>query len=250
MPTSQTTAGVPASRFKNGTRVSDSSGNIYLTIDFVLRKVPDVPTFTRLFRDWDAPEVPALGYTGPPIPTDASLKGNGGFVYLVMGGESRWVVDPATMDLYHFNWPSDKISDEDLKKLTQRRPLHLDFPQDGVAVIGAGGDVASSPLYMSLDGALHDITRAIRDNVYFSRDGWMHIESLGPDVTFAGPMPWDTTLRKYPDKDNIYLVIGGERRWIVSRAVFDDRNFSWQQIKQFDSPDQTVPGPNIGNSIS
>ena len=104
----------------NGMRVGDPrEGKLYVMLDWMLRHIPNPATFDNLFRDWSYVEVPrADAYpVGPPLPDGAYLA-NGlpdGRVYLVGGGEKRWITSLRIFDLYGFD--STKIRSRPVEQL-------------------------------------------------------------------------------------------------------------------------------------
>lgn len=78
------------------------------------RWIPSPATYNALFRDWNG-VVTDLGANliapGPDLDGGAFLGRAPGAarVYLVSNGEKRWIVSPATMDKYWFDW--SKIRD-------------------------------------------------------------------------------------------------------------------------------------------
>jgi hypothetical protein len=94
-----------------GLRVqSPNSAPIYLIDpDGYRRWIPDPATYDSLFRDWGGVVVD-LGTNriteGPALDHGAFLAIAPGTnpVYLVSNGQKRWIVSPATMDKYWFDW--------------------------------------------------------------------------------------------------------------------------------------------------
>jgi len=87
------------------------TATVYLVDQGKKRRIPDRETFNNLFRGWgtivediDLAEI----VTGPTISRGAVLaRGDGDrTVYLVDGKSKRAIANPATMDWYHFRWPS------------------------------------------------------------------------------------------------------------------------------------------------
>jgi hypothetical protein len=238
----------PFPDFKNGKRVHNQFGEIFLMIDSTVRKIPNADTYNKLFRDWShiAFMIDGLYGNGPAIPDDASLKGNGGSVYLVMGGERRRVVDVLAMDLFSLNWVAlTPMSDDEMKNLRPGPPVQIDFPGDGIPVYARGRSATDSQTYMSLDGKLRLMKFEMVDQIYRRRDGMLSIDSLAEQQSFGDPMPPNTALRMSHGK--IYLRVGTERRWIVSPQIFEERQFDGSRVQDFEANDSTVPGKNIEN---
>jgi hypothetical protein len=94
----------------NGLRVKfPNQPEIYLIDRGYRRWIPNPATYNNLFRDWegivvdiDINEIPLA----PQITSGAVLVRADGTapVYLVDSGVKRWIVSPAMMDKYYFNW--------------------------------------------------------------------------------------------------------------------------------------------------
>lgn len=99
----------------NGVRMkSPDNPMVYMVDQGKKRWIPNPSTYNNLFRDWtsivvdiDVNEVP----TGPQISDGAILARAGGTapVYLVDQGMKRWIISPATMDKYDFDWGKIKV---------------------------------------------------------------------------------------------------------------------------------------------
>jgi len=100
-------AGINYSQF-DGMRVkTPNDPKIYLVDQGKRRWIPNPPTFNNLFRNWDV----YVGIDIMSIPegkqiTDGAFlsKGSGPEVYLIDNGVKRWIISPAVMDKYNFDW--------------------------------------------------------------------------------------------------------------------------------------------------
>jgi hypothetical protein len=94
----------------NGLRVKlPNRPEVYLTDRGYRRWIPNAMTYGNLFRDWTGIVVDINIdeiSLGPSITSGAVLVRPDGAapVYLVDNNAKRWVVSPAAMDKYHFNW--------------------------------------------------------------------------------------------------------------------------------------------------
>lgn len=106
----------------SGLRVrSPNTAPIYvIDPDGYRRWIPNPDTYNNLFRDWTSVVVDLgtnLIAAGPALDDGAFLARAPGTapVYLVSNGQKRWIVSPATMDKYWFDW--SKIRDVPLSAL-------------------------------------------------------------------------------------------------------------------------------------
>ncbi|GLW34508.1 hypothetical protein Areg01_74450 [Actinoplanes regularis] len=90
------------------------------------RHIPDPTTYDNLFRNWDG-VAPDLHLS---LVSERTALSSGAFlarvpgqprVYLVSNGLKRWIVSPATMDKYYFDW----------KKVREIPALALDAVPEG-----------------------------------------------------------------------------------------------------------------------
>ncbi|HYK51947.1 MAG TPA: hypothetical protein VEV38_00240 [Candidatus Eremiobacteraceae bacterium] len=94
----------------DGARIKSPVGpKVYLVDRGYKRWIPNPATYNNLFRDWDSivtsidiDEIP----TGAQLPNGAFLAQavDGPRVYLIDQNSKRWIVSPATMDKYDFDW--------------------------------------------------------------------------------------------------------------------------------------------------
>jgi hypothetical protein len=109
-----------------GQRLKHAGGQdpIYVVIDGILRWIPNLLIFERLFRDWNIQQIDLNNITGfnsanpntglYPLPSMTTLvRGGQPEVYLIDYRNiltndrtlvKRWVPSPAFMDLYNFDW--------------------------------------------------------------------------------------------------------------------------------------------------
>jgi hypothetical protein len=111
-------AAAPAPRTElNGVRVkAPNNPMVYLVDQGYKRWIPNPSTYNNLFRDWttivvdiDVDAIP----TGAQISDGAILARavNTAPVYLIDQGVKRWIVSPAAMDKYDFDWGKIKVVD-------------------------------------------------------------------------------------------------------------------------------------------
>ena len=92
------------------------------------RHIPDPPTYDALFRTWEGVQqnVPLsevdLGVTITPGAVLAMGKARPE-VYLIDHGQKRHVVNPASMDKYHFRWPTTEIDQIILDSIPSGNPI-------------------------------------------------------------------------------------------------------------------------------
>jgi hypothetical protein len=79
-----------------------------VVIIIFLQWIPNPNTYNNLFVDWNGVYRvdTATMAIGPALSDGAVLaKGNASAaVYIVSNGKKRWIISPAVMEKYHFNW--------------------------------------------------------------------------------------------------------------------------------------------------
>src|SRR5262249_23254172 len=115
----------------DGARYRDTTNNaVYLTLDDILRHVPDPQNYNNLFIDCngitDVPNVDDFTL-GPDITQGASLVNGGpdGKVYLLLEGGKRWITSRDVFTKFYF-------SDSAIKTLT---PDELNQIPDGQQIL-------------------------------------------------------------------------------------------------------------------
>jgi predicted acylesterase/phospholipase RssA len=79
---------------------------------------------------------------------------------------------------------------------------------------------------------------------------WNDIQRI-PDATLAqmpNDRPADCTLLKRPTDPKVYVILGGERCWVTSPAVFDRKSFSRAEIRTV--PDDTLAAIPAGPDVT
>ena len=74
-----------------------------------LRWIPDPATYNHLFRDWGSIiiDIDLVNIAVGPALTSGAVLARGSSeaaVYLITNGTKHWIISPAAMDKYDFNW--------------------------------------------------------------------------------------------------------------------------------------------------
>jgi hypothetical protein len=235
--------------YRNGMRLRDSAtGRIYLMIDYVLRHVPNPPTYENLFATWEAVPI-TLGNlpAGDPLTDGAYLvKGDlSARWFFVVDGTKRWIASPLVLATYGFEASKVRIvAQATVDAIPEGAPLAT---QTGHLAEGSrprnGRD---GRIFLVLDGLLRHVPDPATYNKLFK--DWSGLIEL-PNVQnyLVGPaIPEDASLAKASGPE-IYLLIDGVRRWIPSPAIFGRYDFSPAAVRTLsDDALRRIPaGPNL-----
>ena len=161
-----------------------------------------------------SPQVPSFLQPGRLLKEQADPK-----VYVVHGGAKGWIPNPAEFDASGYRWNEvQTVLDDSLRHVA-------DVPGDRT-VIRAFNDPT---VYVVYGGAKFWITDpAALTALGFS---WSDVV-VAPSGSLdnVGTVPADGTLLSQLDDPKVYVIEGGQRRWIPDPTTFTTLGHSWDRV--------------------
>ncbi|HYJ83820.1 MAG TPA: hypothetical protein VEW26_13380 [Allosphingosinicella sp.] len=216
-----------------GDRVREKGGELYLLLDGKLRHVP-YETYLKLFRvSGDVTEIDrAAAYpVGDPIDEGAYLAGGSsdGRVFLVNGGEKRWIITRHVFDRYGFDPGTIRsLSEAELAAIPEGAPVSGEYIAEGRRVL----EPKKGGIYLKIDGMIRHIPNPATYDALF-RD-WSGIgEVANPQGQRQGPALTDGAHLAMGTPDGrIFLMVDGTKRWIAGPAIMDRYHFKWAAVRK------------------
>ncbi|MBF0324704.1 MAG: hypothetical protein HQL42_06480 [Alphaproteobacteria bacterium] len=241
-PTGPDITGTPAPAVQpesiDGQRLHlNSTGQIFLALDGMLRWIPDPATYDNLFKDWSSVRsiTDISGYTlGMPLNKGAYLGSTdtNQTVFLVVDGMKRRVPSSEIFERFAFN--AAKIRPHlvtELGALSEGRALGLPAPP---LATNSGERLrvdSDGRIYWILGGVARYIPNP-ETYINLFKD-WSSARTVTDIAGYivSAPLSTGAYLAKGTPDGKVYLVADGTKRWITSPQVFDRHGLNWTRIK-------------------